>query len=165
MRLSSVRSGIPAEGGFTLMELLSVLAILAVLASAAFPIAELAARRQKEQELRYHLRQIRDAVDLYKKFVDEGRIEKKIGESGYPRRLDDLVAGVRDLRSPDGSRIYLLRRIPTDPFAPSGVSGAASWGVRSYSSPPDAPEAGDDVYDVFSRSPDRGLDGRPYREW
>lgn len=151
--------------GFTLMELLAVLAILGILASAAFPIAELAARRQKEQDLRYHLRQIRDAIDQHKKLSDEGRIERRAGDTGYPRALDDLVAGVRDLRDPEGRRIYLLRRIPTDPFAPDDLTGSESWGKRSYASPPDAPKPGDDVFDVYSRSELIGLDGRPYRKW
>lgn len=155
----------PAMNGFTLMELLAVLAILGILASAAFPMAELASRRQKEQDLRYHLRQIRDAIDQYKKLGDEGRIERRLGESGYPRSLDDLVAGVRDLRDPDGRKIYLLRRIPTDPFAAEGLLGSDSWGKRSYASPPDDPKPGDDVYDVYSRSELTGLGGLPYRKW
>lgn len=151
--------------GFTLMELLAVLAILGILASAAFPMAELAARRQKEQDLRYHLRQLRDAIDQYKKLGDDGRIERRVGETGYPRSLDELVAGVRDLRDPDGRKIYLLRRIPTDPFAAEGLMGSASWGKRSYASPPNDPMPGDDVFDVYSLSDQIGLGKIHYRNW
>lgn len=147
------------------MELLAVLAILGILASAAFPMAELAARRQKEQDLRYHLRQLRDAIDQYKKLGDDGRIERRVGETGYPRSLDELVAGVRDLRDPDGRKIYLLRRIPTDPFAAEGLMGSASWGKRSYASPPNDPMPGDDVFDVYSLSDQIGLGGIHYRNW
>lgn len=147
------------------MELLAVLAILGILGAAAFPMAELAARRQREQDLRYDLRQIRDAIDRYKKLADEGRIERRVGETGYPRTLDDLVQGVRDLRDPEGKPIYLLRRIPTDPFSAEGVPGAESWGLRSYQSPPDDPQPGKDVYDVYSRSDLVGLGGVPYRKW
>lgn len=147
------------------MELLAVLAILGILASAAFPMAELAARRQKEQDLRYHLRQLRDAIDQYKKLGDDGRIERRVGETGYPRALDDLVEGVRDLRDPDGRKIYLLRRIPTDPFAAAGLLGSASWGTRSYASPPNDPMPGDDVFDVYSLSDQIGLGGIHYRNW
>lgn len=147
------------------MELLAVLAILGILASAAFPLAEMAARRQKEQDLRHALRQLRDAIDQYKKSVDEGRIERKLDQSGYPPTLEVLVDGVRDLRDAKGRRIYFLRRIPTDPFAAEGVQGAASWGLRSYASPPDDPVPGDDVFDVHSRSQLIGLSGVPYQRW
>lgn len=153
--------------GFSLIELMAVLAILAVLAAAAFPIARVAAQHSKEQELRYHLRQLREGIDAYKRAADEGRIAKKAGTSGYPLSLDDLVKGVDDLRDPNltKAKIYFLRRIPTDPMAAPGVAGAESWGKRSYASPPDDPREGDDVFDVYSRNESAGLNGIPYRQW
>lgn len=147
------------------MELLAVLAILGILASAAFPLAEMASRRQREQDLRHVLRQIRDAIDQYKKAVDNGQVERKLGQTGYPPTLDVLVDGVRDLRDAEGRKIYFLRRIPTDPFAADGGHGAASWGLRSYASPPDDPAPGDDVFDVHSRSQLIGLNGVSYQRW
>lgn len=152
--------------GFTLVELVITVAIVALLATAAVPVAELAARRAKEQELSRALRQVRDAIDAYKQAVDEGRIAKSVGDSGYPRRLDDLVAGVDDSKSTRRAKIYFLRRIPRDPFAADAeLPPAATWGKRSYASPPDDPKEGDDVYDVYSLSRAAGLNGRPYREW
>ena len=152
--------------GFTLIELVITVAIVAVLASVALPLNELAVQRAKEQDLRRALRDIRDAIDAHKQAFDDGRIPKKIGESGYPKRLEDLVEGVEDQKSPKKERIYFLRRIPRDPLADDPTKSAAeSWGRRSYASPPDDPRDGDDVFDVFSRSAGTGINGRPYKEW
>ena len=153
------------SAGFSLVELLATLAILALLAAVAFPVADLAAKRVKEQEMRYSLRQLRNAIDAYKLAGDEGRILRKVGETGYPPKLELLAEGVEDLRSPIKAKIYFLRRVPTDPFAEPGVVGAESWGKRSYASPPDEPKAGDDVYDVYSLSALSGINGIPYRQW
>ncbi len=151
--------------GFSLIELVATLAILALLAAAAFPVADLTSKRIKEQELRYTLRQMRDAIDAYKRAVDDGRVSRKVGDTGYPPTLDVLAAGVEDQRSPVKAKIYFLRRVPTDPMADPGVTGVESWGKRSYASPPNEPKSGDDVYDVYSLSPLKGINGVPYREW
>ena len=100
--------------GFTLIELMVCVAIVAILASAALPLSDLTAKRVKEQQLHRALREIRDALDAYKQAVEDGRIERKMGESGYPRRLEDLVAGIEDRRSVGKQRLYFLRRILRD---------------------------------------------------
>jgi general secretion pathway protein G len=152
--------------GFTLIELVITVAIVAVLASVALPLNELVVQRAKEQDLRRALRELREAIDAYKQAFDEGRIVKSASDSGYPKRLEDLVAGVEDQKSPKKDRIYFLRRLPRDPFATDPELGPAqSWGKRSYLSPPDEPREGEDVFDVFSLSTTTGINGRPYREW
>ena len=151
--------------GFTLIELVTAVAIVAVLASAVLPLNELVVQRAKEQDLRRALRDIRSAIDAYKQASDEGRIPKRVGESGYPKRLEDLVQGVEDEKSPKRERMYFLRRLPRDPFAPNEASAAESWGKRSYASPPDDPREGDDVFDVYTLALGKGINGRPYREW
>jgi general secretion pathway protein G len=145
--------------GFTLIEVLITAAIVATLASIALPLAEIAAQRSKETELRRALMQIRDALDAYKRASDEGRIARAADQSGYPPALAALVEGVTDAKSPSGAKLYFLRRIPRDPFNPD------AWGLRSYESPPHEPKPGKDVFDVHSLSDRKGLNGLPYREW
>lgn len=152
--------------GFTLIELMIVVAIMGILASAAMPLGEMAVKREKERELRMALRQIRTAIDAYKKAADDGKIEKKADETGYPRRLEDLDTGVGDVKDPDKKKIFFMRRLPRDPMFPdTEVPAAETWGKRSYASSPDSPEEGDDVYDVYSLSEKTGLNGIPYNQW
>ena len=154
--------------GFTLIELVITLAILGVLASVALPLTEVAVARVKETELRRNLRDIRTAIDAYKQAVDEGRLPRAPGESGYPKKLEVLAEGAKDLKSPKGEMMYFLRRIPRDPFAEESAANqnpADTWGKRSYASPPQEPQEGEDVYDVYSRSGRTGLNGLRYRDW
>jgi general secretion pathway protein G len=153
-------------GGFTFVELMMTLAIMAVLALVSVPLAQLAAQRQKEHELRAALAEIRQALDAYKRASDQGRVVAKLGESGYPPSLETLMEGVEDQRSPARKKIYFLRRIPRDPMvAGSETDPAGHWGLRSYDSPPEEPAEGDDVFDVYSTSDRVGLNNVPYRDW
>lgn len=153
--------------GFTIIELVVTVAIVALLATAVIPSAQLIFQREREAELRDSLRTIRNAIDAYAKAVEDGHIKKEMDKTDYPPNLQVLVDGVDDARSPkDGVKIYFLRRVPRDPFWPDATTAAAdTWGLRAYASPPDDPQAGDDVFDVYSRSSRTGLNGVPYRDW
>lgn len=154
------------QRGFTFIELMMTLAILGVLVLVAVPMAQVTVQRQKERDLRLALVQIREALDAYKRAADQGRILVRLGESGYPPSLAALVEGVPDQRSPSKQNIYFLRALPRDPLAPdTSVAAADTWALRSYASPPDDPQEGEDVFDVFSRSAATGLNGVPYRQW
>jgi general secretion pathway protein G len=153
------------QGGFSLIEVVITVALIGLLASIAAPLTETVVRRGKEQDLKIALYQLRDAIDAYKVAADAGHIEKSADSSGYPESLELLVEGVRDLRSVKGNKLYFLRRIPRDPFADPGLEPGENWGLRSYESPADDPEEGEDVFDVYSRSEGEGLNGIPYREW
>ncbi|MBL4609888.1 MAG: type II secretion system protein [Pseudomonas sp.] len=152
--------------GLTLIELLATLAIVATLASIVVPVAQVINQRQKESELRIALRQIRSAIDEYKKATDEGHILGKLNTNGYPESLELLVEGVDDAKDPAGKKLYFLRRLPRDPMhSDPALKASETWGKRSYASEPDDPKEGDDVYDVFSLSAHTGLNGVPYAEW
>ena len=149
------------QTGFTLMELVVTLALVGLMAMLAAPLAELQLQRSQEQELRVALREIRSALDRYKAAADQGLIERKVGDSGYPPNLETLVSGVINQKSPSHQPMFFLRSVPRDPFAP----GRSNWGLRSYASPPQAPAAGADVFDVYTESTAIGLNGLPYRDW
>ena len=151
--------------GFTLVEMLVVVSLVGILAAAARPLQDLAATRSREFELRQSLRTLRTAIDAYKRCADDGRIDKSVDGSGYPPSLEVLFEGVVDAKDPAGRRIYFLRRLPRDPFAAQALAAARTWKLRSSSSPPDRPQAGDDVFDVMSTSERTALDGSRYQEW
>lgn len=159
------RLAAPAAG-FTLLELLITVGIVSLVATITLPLAELTVQRGKEVELKRSLRQIRDGIDAYKRAADEGRIERKVGGTGYPPSLKALVEGITDARSPQDAKMYFLRRIPRDPFHRDGGTPAEqTWGLRSHSSPSDFPSEGEDVFDVYSTSRTVGLNGVPVKEW
>ena len=124
--------------GFTLIELLVVMAVIATLLTIAVPRYFRSIQRSREAVLRQDLAALRESIDKY--YGDTGK---------YPATLAVLV-----------EKRY-LRAVPVDPIA----QAADTWALRSYASPPDDPQPGDDVYDVHSRSSKTGLNGVPYREW
>jgi general secretion pathway protein G len=152
--------------GFTLIELVVTVALVGLLAAMVVPTVELTVKRTKEAELRIALRDVRRAIDAYKKAVDDGRVMGKPDQSGYPPTLAALVEGVNDERSPEPRKIYFLRRLPRDPMSSDpALAAEETWGLRSYASEPDAPAEGADVYDIYSRSNAVGLNGIAYAKW
>lgn len=154
------------ERGFSLIELLASAAILGILATVAVPVMKTTMQRQKEHDLRLALHDIRRGIDAYKAASAAGRINVITGASGYPPTLADLTVGVADPNVSNGPKQYFLRRIPRDPFvADRAIAAIDTWGLRSFDSPPDKPQAGNDVFDVYSKAPGEGLNGVPYGEW
>lgn len=144
-----------------MIEMLVVMAILSILAMAVWPLAQMSVQRERERELKRALWEIRDAIDAYKRMADAGALATP--GNGYPPDLKTLATGVTDRRS--GQTVYFLRRVPRDPFADPALSDEESWGLRSYQSPPNRPQPGSDVFDVYSRADVPALDGTPVRRW
>lgn len=157
--------------GFSFIELMITLAIVSILASVSMPLISVVTQRNKESELRHQLRQIRDAIDAYKKASDEGRIKRNLDDTGYPPDLEVLVNGVEDLKDPDKKKMKFLRSIPIDPMLSHAyVIGSNDqvvyrWGLRSYESTAERPRAGRDVFDIYSLSKQVGTNGIPYARW
>jgi len=173
------------QAGFSYIELLVTAAVLVVLASIAVPMYEWDQKRRKEVKLRVYLQQMRDAIDLYKKYTDEGRILlEDVDQMGYPPDLETLIEGVtvsnpvintpgvggagRPLNnndafgeSADGDLIRFLIREPVDP-----ITGGTDWGSRSYQDDWDSSSwGGENLYDVYSLSDKKALDGTYYKDW
>lgn len=159
--LRVVRRG---ECGYSLVELLVVSVILLILASAIAPLTKVTIQRQRESDLRRSLREVRLAIDGYKDAVDLGVIganTAELGNEGYPPDLEALVEGVEILNDANGRKMRFLRRIPIDPMTKS-----TDWGMRSYQDEPNNTAwSGDNVYDVYSQSLGKALDGTLYQEW
>lgn len=149
--------------GVTYLELIATATILVILASAILPLGRVAVVRQRELELRRVLREMRLAIDHYKLAVEQGQIggtDVKLGSEGYPPELETLVKGVNRVGALD-RKLKFLRRIPRDP-----MTGGTEWGMRCYQDAPDDTSwCGDNVYDVFTKSKGKALDGTTYDTW
>ena len=162
-QLSVARSnGQRTNRGFTLLELIITLGILAVLVSGAIPLMKNSIKHEREMQLHRNLRELRQALDRYKQFCDNGGIgplDRKVDDECYPPNLEILVEGVHP---PNTTRtVRFLRRLPIDP-----ITGKAEWGMRSmYNEKDDTSWDGKHVWDVYSKSEGTGLNGTKYKDW
>lgn len=152
--------------GYTLIELLVVMAVLGILATVALPLSELVVQRERERALRHALWEIRDAIDAYRQARESGALPGPAGLSPLPADLKALTLAYTDARPEQrGAVLRFLRRVPRDPFADPALPADQTWGLRSYLSDADNPQPGADVFDVYSLSTGKGLDGIPLRQW
>jgi general secretion pathway protein G len=143
--------------GFTLIEMIVATAILLILTGLALPLVKMEVKRERERELRYDLWMIRDGIDRYKDAADRGAFQIKVGSEGYPPDLDRLVEG-EDVA---GKKLKFLRKIPIDP-----MTGKAEWGMRSMQDDATSESwGGQNVFDVYTKSQDKALDGTNYKDW
>jgi len=176
------RAGVSASSrhfdrGFTLLELIIACSILVILATVALPLVRVTLIRHREEDLRYDLRQMRDAIDRYHDDAEKGKFQVQAGTENYPPDLLTLRDGVQMTtqgiqtlqgglsgqsgQSGASQKVRYLRVIPNDP-----MTGNDDWGRRSVQDDPDATSwGGQDVFDVYSKSQATALDGTKYSDW
>jgi general secretion pathway protein G len=149
------------QRGLTLVELIVAFTIMLILTTMAVPLARSKVRAEREGDLRACLREMRDAIDKYHDLnmaLYFGPMKE--GTDGYPESLDMLVEGVK-VNNAQGTKMRFLRRIPRDPF-----TGKNEWGLRSDQDETTAQSwGGQNVFDVYSKTSEKGSDGTPYSEW
>jgi general secretion pathway protein G len=146
------------QRGVTLLEMIVVITILLLLMGAAVPVVKISVKRTKETELRRDLWEMRAAIDRYKDAADKNAFQSKLGTEGYPPDLDTLVNGV-DVAG--GKKIRFLRRVPVDP-----MTGNKDWGLRAMKDDPQSDSwGGENVFDVYTKSPGTALNGTKYKDW
>lgn len=167
------------HGGVTLIELLVTLVIMFILASVALPFTKVSTKRAQELELRQTLRTVRLAIDdFHRDWARDGATlmgpvclknklacQEETGVTGYPKSLEsllkmELTGGEAQVGEHSKIRRY-LRKIPIDP-----MTDTSEWGLRCYQDEPDETRwCGEDVFDIYTTSDKRAVDGTPYREW
>ncbi|HTP68782.1 MAG TPA: hypothetical protein VMJ35_07760 [Dongiaceae bacterium] len=153
------RRNVSSAAGMSLLELIIACSILVILSSMAMPMYRYAMVREREKELRYDLRTMRDAIDRYHDLASQHKFRTPVGSDNYPKDLDTLVQG--EAIGSDGKRLVFLRKIPVDP-----MTGKADWGLRCSSDDYDSKTwCGTNVFDVYSISMQTAMDGTKYTDW
>jgi general secretion pathway protein G len=168
--IQNPKSKIQNRNGFTLLEIIIVITVLSVLTAAAIPMVRNSVKRQREEDLRVALRQIRQAIDRYRDYYDRNPaaipLELQTTEtrqSHCPPTLEVLAEGFfpANVVGTSGAKVRFLRRLPEDP-----ITGGTEWGKRAYKDEANATSwGGGDVFDVFSKSDDMALNGTKYKDW
>jgi len=149
------------QKGLTLVELIVAFTIMLVLTSMAVPLARSKVRAERERELRAALGEVRDAIDKYHDLNMVGYFGPvKEGTDWYPETLEMLVEGVKR-NNAEGTKMKFLRRLPRDPF-----TGKNEWGLRSDQDDSKSMGwGGQNVFDIYSKTTEKGSDGTAYSEW
>lgn len=144
-----------------MVELVVSFTIMLILSTMAVPLAKVKLRTAREKELKYDLRDMRLAIDKYKAQCDMGTFgAMKQGSFCYPESLEALVDGVKT-QAADGKKMKFLRRIPVDPF-----TNSKEWGLRSMQDDIHSESwSGDNVFNVYTKTTEKGANGKPYSEW
>ena len=105
------------------------------LAAMAVPVMQVTSQRAKESELRLALRQLREGIDTYKRYSDEGRIARPADGNGYPPSLQALVEGGYDFlltfHHPSVPNPLDPERFPHKVIGRDGLAAVASPGLAA----------------------------------
>ena len=96
-------------GGFSLIELVITIAVLAILTLGTVPLAQVAVKRQKEQELREALRTVREAIDQFHREALAGaqaQANQQPGAAPQPTPTNTTPVPVNPLTDPR-VRVYI----------------------------------------------------------
>jgi general secretion pathway protein G len=181
-----------SDAGLTLLELIFTIGILLILSTAAIPVFRMTVQHRKEAELRYQLREMRNAIDRYKDDADKNLIRTEVGSENYPPDLQTLVDGVTISGGNGGIGVSAAAVASASQLSPSQslsaaggamsdmpskvrylrkvpvdpMTGKADWGMRSVQDDPDSTSwSGHNVFDVYSQSAGTATDGTKYSDW
>lgn len=116
------------QRGVSFIEILVVLALLSILGMAAYPVGELERRKQQEDDLRFALREMRTAIDAYRRDFGTGPATfhellttEKAGGGFYLRSfpMNPFTA------NPQWEATSLDRGDPSDPWVVVTATGTA----------------------------------------
>ena len=114
----------------TLIELIMTCGILLILSAAAIPMFRITIQHRKEAELRYDLREMRNAIDRYKDDADKNLIRTEVGSQNYPPDLQTLVDGVSiSAAGAGGISASALATASGSPFSATGTPGVGQGGA------------------------------------
>ena len=181
-----------SDAGLTLLELIFTIGILLILSTAAIPVFRMTVQHRKEAELRYELREMRNAIDRYKDDADKNLIRTEVGSENYPPDLQTLVDGVTISGGNGGIGVSAAAVASASQLSPSQslsaaggamsdmpskvrylrkvpvdpMTGKADWGMRSVQDDPDSTSwGGHNVFDVYTQSTGTATDGTKYSDW
>jgi len=189
--VNNQRSG--KERGFTLIELVITVTVMTILTLGVIPLMKLSVKRQKEEQLRAALRQMRSAIDEFHRdtadmncggqpgsqpMVDP-RSRVKISDctifgvdniDRYPPDLEILVSGVNvvpRMTVPGGvPQLSTKKKVYLRAIPIDPMTGKAEWEFRScYDTADSGSWGGENVFDARSKSKDKALNGDKYSDW
>ncbi|HJR09261.1 MAG TPA: type II secretion system protein [Pyrinomonadaceae bacterium] len=83
-----------SEGGWTLIELVITMTVLAILSMGVIPMVKTAVKRQREQQLRESLREMREAIkEFHRDALNSPYLDAPQGQQGQPQQLVPGQAG------------------------------------------------------------------------